>query len=59
MAERILQLAGDPDLRQRLGRAGRAYVVGNHTWTRNAATILEVYGRLAATSKGAPVTAQP
>jgi glycosyltransferase involved in cell wall biosynthesis len=59
MAERILQLAGDPELRQRLGRAGRAYVIATHTWARNAAAILEAYGQLAAAGKGAPAAAHP
>jgi glycosyltransferase involved in cell wall biosynthesis len=59
MAQRILQLAGDPDLRRRLGRAGRAYVVANHTWDRNAATIVDVYERLVSPVKRAPVSAHP
>ena len=59
MAERILRLAGDPELRLRLGRAGRAYVVDEHTWARNAATIIDVYGRLTSASKSAPVAAHP
>ena len=57
MAARILELAGDADKRRRLGQAGRAYVVANHTWDRNAATILDTYQRLTATSKGAPAAA--
>ena len=30
----LIRLAGDPELRMRLGRAGRLYVEQNHTWTR-------------------------
>jgi glycosyltransferase involved in cell wall biosynthesis len=54
MAQRILELAGDADKRRRLGEAGRAYVIANHTWDRNAATIIDTYQRVTAASKGAP-----
>lgn len=57
MAQRILRLAGDPELRRHLGRTGRAYVLANHTWDRNAGTIVETYERLPPPSKGAPAAA--
>ncbi|MBI3776084.1 MAG: glycosyltransferase family 4 protein [Gammaproteobacteria bacterium] len=47
MAERILELAADAPLRERLGKTGRAYVVSTHTWLNNAASILDIYTRLA------------
>lgn len=47
MAERILQLCADSTLRHRLGHAGRAYVLANHTWRKNAMRIVEIYSRLA------------
>lgn len=46
MAEKIVLLAQDAQLRLRLGRAGRDYVVAHHTWRRNAEEILRVYGRI-------------
>ena len=46
MVDRIVELALDGDLRQRLGRAGRAYVVANHTWRDNAREIVRVHERL-------------
>ncbi|HEX4403268.1 MAG TPA: glycosyltransferase family 4 protein [Polyangia bacterium] len=59
MARDVLRLAADVELRERLGVAGRAYVLANHTWDRNAATIIDVYERLAASSAtgaSSPVT---
>lgn len=47
MGERILKLAADASLRERLGRTGRAYVVARHTWFNNAESILNIYARLA------------
>jgi len=43
MARQILRLAADPQLRTRLGEAGRKYVLASHTWDQNAAKILEAY----------------
>src|SRR5437879_12275974 len=43
MARQILRLAADPQLRARLGEAGRKYVLATHTWEQNAAKILEAY----------------
>ncbi len=40
MTQKIVLLAGDADLRHRLGSAGRAYVVANHTWRENALRVL-------------------
>lgn len=59
MAQRILQLAGDPGLRRRLGQAGRAYVVAHHTWERNAATVIDVHEQLTSASKRAPAAVHP
>jgi glycosyltransferase involved in cell wall biosynthesis len=52
MTERILELAADAGRRERLGRAGREYVVANHAWDRNAMAIVDVYDRLATASRG-------
>lgn len=46
LADRIVELAADPDLRERLGRAGRAYVCANHTWADNARQIIEAHAGL-------------
>jgi glycosyltransferase involved in cell wall biosynthesis len=54
MAERILELAADSDKRRRLGQAGREHVVKNHTWDRNAATIIEIHARLSTTRATQP-----
>lgn len=48
MVERIVTLAGDAALRQRLGAAGREYVIANHTWTENARKALQAYEGLRA-----------
>jgi glycosyltransferase involved in cell wall biosynthesis len=47
LAERVLRLAADPGLRFRLGQQGRAYVLANHTWRRNAEAVLAIHRRLA------------
>ena len=47
MAEKILQLSADAALRRQLGLVGRAYVVANHTWRKNAMRIIEIYSGLA------------
>lgn len=46
MAEQIVRLIDDAELRQRLGTAGRAYATANHTWRQNALKILEIGNRL-------------
>lgn len=43
MAAQILRLAGDPELRQRLGVQGRSEVLARHTWAGNAQQILRCY----------------
>jgi glycosyltransferase involved in cell wall biosynthesis len=47
LAERVLRLASDPELRRRLGAQGRAEVLARHTWRRNAETVLAIHRRLA------------
>jgi glycosyltransferase involved in cell wall biosynthesis len=47
MADRIVQLAGDAALRQRLGHAGRNHVVAHHTWRDNALEIVQAHARIA------------
>jgi len=48
LAERIVELARDAGLRERLGAAGRAYVRAHHTWRNNAEEIVEAHARIAA-----------
>ena len=48
LADRIVELAEDSALRERLGRAGRAHVCANHTWADNARQIVDAYSGLAA-----------
>jgi glycosyltransferase involved in cell wall biosynthesis len=48
LAERIVELARDAGLRERLGAAGRAYVRAHHTWRNNAEEIVDAYARLVA-----------
>ena len=50
MAAQILRLAGEPELRQRLGEQGRREVLARHTWARNAEQILLCYEANAAAS---------
>ena len=52
LADRIVELAGDPELRHRLGAAGRASAIAHHTWRNNAEQIVAAYCRL----KGSPTT---
>jgi glycosyltransferase involved in cell wall biosynthesis len=47
LAERILELAADAALRERLGAAGRAYVRAHHTWRNNAEEIVAAHARIA------------
>jgi glycosyltransferase involved in cell wall biosynthesis len=47
LADRIVQLAGDAALRERLGRAGRDYVRAHHTWRNNAEQIVAAHARIA------------
>ena len=48
LAERITQLAADPDLRTRLGRAGRATVEQRFNRARLAQELVPIYRRVAA-----------
>lgn len=43
LADAIVRLARDPQLRERLGRAALEAAVERHTWKRNAARVLETY----------------
>lgn len=45
-AAAMLKLAGNPELRRRLGAAGRAYVLRQHTWEQRVAQMNEIYARL-------------
>ena len=47
LADRIIELAGDAELRERLGAAGRAYVRAHHTWRNNAEQIIAAHARIA------------
>jgi len=44
LAEALERLCIDPELRQRLGRAGRATVLGKHTWDKVAQRIFQIAG---------------
>ena len=46
MADALARLAADAALRERIGRAGRAYVLAEHTQARVDAAIDEVYERV-------------
>lgn len=43
LAEALLRLAGDADLRRRLGRAGRAFVAEHYSWEQNTAQMEALY----------------
>jgi len=53
MADALARLAADAALRERLGRAGREYVLAEHTQARVDAVIDEVYERVLRTGAGA------
>jgi glycosyltransferase involved in cell wall biosynthesis len=42
-AEKLIELLGEPEKRERIGRAGRRYVEKNHDWARAAAQLEDVY----------------
>jgi glycosyltransferase involved in cell wall biosynthesis len=44
MADRILRLLGDPAMRERMGRAGRAAVEVRFNLRENVARVLALYG---------------
>jgi glycosyltransferase involved in cell wall biosynthesis len=50
LAARIMQLARDPQLRERLGAAGRATVKERFNRTRMATELVPIYRKLAGTS---------
>lgn len=50
MAEQIVRLIDDAELRQHLGTTGRAYVTAHHTWRQNALKILEIGNHLTSAS---------
>ncbi len=55
LADRIVELAGDAALRERLGAAGRDYVRAHHTWRNNAEQIVQAHAGLVgalATARG-------
>jgi glycosyltransferase involved in cell wall biosynthesis len=47
LADRIVDLVTDPQLRERLGAAGRAYVLEHHTWSNNAKQIVAAHSKVA------------
>lgn len=47
LAQRLAELAADPELRLRMGRAGRARVRRLYTWERVGRDLLETYSRMA------------
>ena len=44
LADALRTLLGNPLLRERLGRAGRAHVRAHHTWERNARAVVDLVG---------------
>lgn len=46
LAEAVIKLAKDRNLRESMGRAGREFVVGNYQWNGNVQTMLEILQRL-------------
>jgi glycosyltransferase involved in cell wall biosynthesis len=47
LADAILRLARDRELRERLGAAARAKAVASHTWKHNAQRVIDEYASLA------------
>ena len=43
LSEAILRLTDSPDLREKLGVAARREAIARHTWTHNAARVLDAY----------------
>ena len=43
MADSVVELLGDPDRRQKLGSAGREYMLNKFSWKRYAGTLAEFY----------------
>jgi len=55
LADRIVELAGDAALRERLGAAGRACACAHHTWRNNAEQIVAAHARGATASSEAGI----
>ena len=53
-AARVEELLGDPELRARLGAAGRARIAGPLSWSASEAQLLAAYRRALATVRAAP-----
>jgi glycosyltransferase involved in cell wall biosynthesis len=53
-AERVKDLLGNPELRGRLGAAGRARIAGPLSWSASEAQLLAAYRRALATLRAAP-----
>jgi phosphatidylinositol alpha-1,6-mannosyltransferase len=60
LAEAIARLSSDPELRERLGRQGRAFVEEHYRWQDNAAQMKRLYQDLVASfTEGAPRATLP
>jgi len=59
MADRILRIAGDADLRDRLGREGHARALDLFTWDRERRRLLDVLGLSGQATNAPPVTSGP
>lgn len=46
MAQAIQELAGNAQLRAQLGDSARRHILANHTWTKNAERIMEIYQQI-------------
>ena len=55
LADRIVELAGDAGLRERLGAAGRAYVRAHHTWRNNAEQVMQAHAGLVGPNAAAAI----
>ncbi len=51
-ADAIVQLAGDPELREQLGRSGRAFVEANHTFESHSKRVNELYSWVESQTNG-------
>ena len=54
LAAAMIRLAGDPELRRRMGAAGRRKALDLYSWDRKAEAILAIYRRVLSRSKGSP-----
>jgi glycosyltransferase involved in cell wall biosynthesis/2-polyprenyl-3-methyl-5-hydroxy-6-metoxy-1,4-benzoquinol methylase len=53
IADALQRLAADPELRARIGRAGRAFALRNLDWTKNIAPLASFYERCLAQTRAA------